>query len=236
MATQKPKIPLPRDVGVDLPAAMTLSGEVELGSYTPFVSDERPALIDGKPTVNGNPLPKGFEFAIPFANTDQGRWDTNHGANMRAPSGITSGKDPLAKAMDQRLDQPWAQVDPLKAAIDQVAEPGFRHRALSEGVCNKRGLRGWEPVLDAKGDKVKVGRLFLGRMPEQVAEQRNEHYRKIGGEDLKRVEEDYQLDQEKAGRSGSKGVSTLQRGDVLTDTGDPSRGASIGFEQVRGGG
>jgi hypothetical protein len=229
MAFQKKT--LPRDVGVDdprIPDLITLDAAVK--------GDERPPLINGQPTVNGNPFPPGFEHAIAFANTDQGRWDTNHGANMRPPSGITSGKDPLSKAMDQRLDQPWSQVDPLKAAIDQVAEPGFRYRALSEGVCNKRGLRGWEPVPDAKGDRVKVGRLFLGRMPESVAEQRNEHYRKIGGDDLKNVEESFALDQEKAGHSGSKGVSILQRGDLLRDTGDPSRGASIGFEQVRGGG
>jgi hypothetical protein len=227
MASQKPKHTMPRDVGV---------GEMPTGTHSAYLGDERPALLNGGPTVNGNALPAGFEHAIPYANTDQGRWDTNHRPDVKAPSGITMGKDPLAKAMDQRLDQPWAQVDPLKAAIDQVAEPGFRHRALSEGVCNKRGLRGWEPVLDAKGEKVKVGRLFLGRMPEAVAEQRNEHYRKIGGEDLKRVEEDYQLDQDKASHGGSKGVSILQRGDLLRDTGDPSRGASVGFEQVRGGG
>jgi len=231
MAFQK-KQPLPRDVGVDDPARVSDIISLDAG----VKGDERPPLLDGQPTVEGRAIPVYLSFAIPFANTDQGRWDTNHRPGVMAPSGITSGKDPLAKAMDQRLDQPWAQVDPLKAAIDQIAEPGFRYRALSEGVCNKRGLRGWESVVDPKGDKVKVGRLFLGRMPEHVAEQRNEHYRKIGGDDLKRVEEDYQLDQDKVGSGGSKGVSILQRGDLLRDSGDPSRGASVGFEQVRGGG
>jgi hypothetical protein len=230
MATkQTPKRVVQRDVGVEV---STVTGE-----YSPYRGDERPAMLNGGPTVNGNALPAGFEHAIPFANTDQGRWDTNHREDVRAPSGITSGKDPLAKAMDQRLDQPWAQVDPLKAAVDLVAEPGMKYRALSNTVCDKRGLRGWEPVVDPKGEKVKVGRLFLGRMPTGVAEQRNEHYRKIGSEDLKNVEENFVIDQEKAIRdSGSKGVSPLRHGDLLKDTGDPSRGASVGFDQVRGGG
>lgn len=194
----------------------------------------RPPLIDGQPTVNGKAIPEHLAQFIHYAHTDQGRWDTNSKCDQPA-SGITVGKEPLDKAMDQRLDQPWAQVDPLKAAIDAVAEPGFRYRALSEGVCNKRGTRGWETVVDKKGDKVKVGRLFIGRMPTEVAEQRNEHYRKIGSEDLKSVEESIVTDQEKAIRdSGSRGVSTLRRGEELTDSRDPSRVATVGFGETRG--
>lgn len=194
----------------------------------------RPPMIGGKPTVNGKPIPEMFADKIHFAHTDQGRWETNAKCTA-APSGITVGKEPLDKAMDQRLDQPWAQVDPLKAAVDKIAETGFKYRALSESVCNKRGTRGWEPILDSKGEKVKVGRLFLGRMPVEVAEQRNEHYRKIGADDLKSVEESLVIDQEKAIRdSGSRGVSTLRRGEELTDTRDPSRVATVGFDETRG--
>lgn len=198
-------------------------------------ANECPPRIDGKPTVNGQPLPVGFEFAIPFANTDQGIWEKNQLPGARKGSGISVGKEPLDKAMDQRSDQPWAQIDPLQAAVDRVAEPGFKYRALSERVCDKRGTRGWENVVDTNGDQVKVGRLFLGRMPEAAAAQRNEHYRAIGSEDMKNLEENLTLDQERAIRdSGSRGVSTLRRGDTLTDSRDPSRVASVGFESTRG--
>jgi hypothetical protein len=231
MAPKKatPKHAMTRDVGVEVPTMP--------GAYSVFENDARPALLNGQPTVDGRALPVGFEHAIPFANTDQGRWDTNHGENVRKPSGITMGKDPLAKAMDQRLDQPWAEIDPLKSAIDLVREPGMRYRALSKAVCDKRGQRGWETVVDKNGDQVKVGRLFLGQMPESVAEKRNAHYQKIGSEDLKNVEENFAIDQEKIIREmGGKGVSTLRHGDLLTADGDPSRGASVGFDQIRGGG
>jgi hypothetical protein len=194
---------------------------------------DRPPLIDGKPTVDGKPIPEQFAGLIHFAHTDQGRWDTNSKCDQM-PSRVSVGKEPLDKAMDQRLDQPWANIDPLKSAIDKVSEPGFKYRALSEKVCDKRGDRGWETVLDKDGNKVKVGRLFLGRMPTPIAEQRNEHYRKIGSEDLKNVEESMQIEAERARHNGSKGISALRPGDELTDHRDPSRTATVGFDSSRG--
>jgi hypothetical protein len=198
-----------------------------------FDDPEPPPQINGCNTVNGKPIPEEFATAIPYAMTDQGLWHKNHGKPKRM---VEVGDGPWEKKLQQRRDMPWAGHDPFKEAVNEHREPGFSYRLLSTNVCDKRGKRGWEPVKDDKGNLVKVNSMFLGRMPVELAQERNEHYRRQGNEALIEAQERLVADQEKAIRDagGQGAVSPLRRGDQLTDTREPERGAQIGFEQVRG--
>jgi hypothetical protein len=196
---------------------------------------EMPPLIGGKPTVDGRPIPADFEHVIPYAATDQGRWERSQGKEK--PNGVKVTGDAWDRMIEERRDQPWAASDPIQEAIDTFGEKGFRYRAMSPMVCEQRGMRGWEPVKKENGDHVKIGGMFLGRMPEHVAEQRNAHYRSIGNEQLKNAAENLQIDQERvirdAGKQG-RGITPLRPGTSLTDSRDSARAAVVGVESVRG--
>jgi hypothetical protein len=208
------------------------TGEAEETRNLDWDSATPPPQIDGQNTVNGNPIPVMFATLIPFENTDQGLWARNHGKKKRA---VEVKDGPWEKSLQRRSDQPWSGYDPFKEAVDEHREPGFEYRLLSDKVCSKRGKRGWETVTDDKGDVVKVNSMFLGRMPTELKERRNEHYRKQGNDALEAAQQQFALDQEKSIRdAGGQGMSPLRRGDTLTDSRDPDRGASIGFESVRG--
>jgi hypothetical protein len=222
MATKKPRVS-------DDIAAQDETPVVDLSSGA-----ERPPLTeDGGYTVEGNPIPAGFEHVIPFAMTDQGKWEANQG--KPAPSGVQVVRSEWDQMIGQRRDEPWAGHDPVKEAVAKHGEAGMKYRGLSERVMDKRGLRGWEPVKDAKGSNVKIGSLILGKMPKETAERRNAHYRDLGNDALQNASEQFAIDQEKAIiDSGRKGVSPLRRGQVVTDSNAPGHSAVIGFETTRG--
>lgn len=192
--------------------------------------------------VNGKPVPEEFAHAIPYAMTDEGIAERN--ANRDEPSGVSVVRDAwdnaLARGAD--LDTPhevWEAENPLQHAIDRATggkDDGYSYKLLSERICDRKGMRRFEPAMDAKtGKPIRVANMFLGRMPVELKEKRNEHYRRIGDEMLRRVEEAYRTDQEKAIRSsGSRDVSVLHSGDQLRDHREPERGASIGVRATRG--
>jgi hypothetical protein len=203
------------------------------GMRVPPQLEGAPPLVNGRLTVNGNPVDPMFEHAIPYANTDQGRYEANFG--KPEPSGVKVTRDAWDGMLDQRVNEPWSQHDPLSAEVDRVRKPGTKYRFLSPRVCDKASTRGWQKTLDKDGREVKVGNLFLGEMPVEMAERRNAHYREVGNDDLRKAEENYTLEQERSIRnSGSKGLAPLRRGELLQDHRDPEHGASIGFEQTRG--
>lgn len=202
---------------------------VDLSSGAP----KPPLTEDGGYTVDGKPLPVGFEHVIPYAMTDQGKWENNQG--KPEPSGVTVVADAWDNMIAQRRDEPWAGHDPVQEAILRHGEPGMKYRGLSERVMDKRGMRGWEPVKNEDGSNVKIGSLILGKMPKATAERRNAHYRNLGNEALNNAEEQFAIDQEKAiVDSGRKGVSPLRRGQVVTDSNAPGHSAVIGVETTRG--
>lgn len=194
--------------------------------------DECPPRIDGQPTVNGNPIPAEYAHLIPFAKTDQGIWEHNQG---KVKARVHIVRTEWDKTLEQRGDMPWASSDPFKSAVDAHRQPGFRYRLLSDKVCTKRGMRGWDPIKNENGDLVKVNGMFVGRMPEKMAHQRNEYYRRNGNDALQKAQEQFELDQEKTIRdAGGQGMSVLRRGERLVDSRDPDREATVGFESVRG--
>lgn len=184
-------------------------------------------------TVNGKPLPEGFEHVIPFSATDQGIAE-------RAAKGPVACVQIVADAWDKTLAhraqaEPWDSYDPLTEAVDQVREPGFSYRLLSDRVIKRRSLRGWKPCA-VNGDRVKVGDLFVAKMPTHLKERRDAYYRAIGDEQLANAADNYRLDQEKTVRDGGVvgEAMPLPIGSQVKDSADPSLAASIGVETRRG--
>ncbi len=188
--------------------------------------------------VNGKPVPEEFSHLIAYSMTDEGQAEARlrDEATGNVPSGARVTGDAWDKGLDRRANaEPWDSFDPLNDAVKSVQEPGFSYRALSLRVCDKRGLRGWEPVLDKDNRQVKVGSLFLSRMPVELKEKRNAHYREIGEEALRTAEEQYAVDQEKLVRDANvRGLAPLRVGEHVRDREDPDLAASIGVHSQRG--
>lgn len=195
--------------------------------------------------VNGIPvsaLPPQVQNLITFDLTDEGlekknaaRVDSKGQPHSGVKVTLNGGFD---KQVLQRAEatEPWETADPLLDATNKHREPGFRYHGLGPAVCEKRGMRGWETVIDrATGDPVKVGRLVLGRMPIERAEKRNKRFRDEGNENAAAAAGRFKEDHERAAHdSNSQGVRVLRAGEVMTDSADPTRQISIGVHSQRG--
>jgi len=138
--------------------------------------------VGGMPVEN---LPDDVKVRLFYRQTDEGIAEANEG---KADSAARVSQDQLGKQIQERRDflennipmEPWEAPDPLKAVADAHAKPGMRPKFLSERRLNKEGnfTRGFEVCMDASGDPVKMGTLVLAHMPEEMAERRNETYRR----------------------------------------------------------
>jgi hypothetical protein len=129
------------------------------------------------------------------------------------------------------------EYDPYREAVApyEASRPDLQFRMLSPRVCAKRSLRGYEPVLDEAGERVKVGDMFLGAIPRDVAAARNVRRRNLDNEALGKREEEYAEMQEKFIREArGQGLSVLRSGEMITDERDPSRVATSGLQHTRG--
>jgi hypothetical protein len=140
-------------------------------------------------------LPIEMQGRILYQQTDEGIAENNEGKG-EACARVT--RDEFSKAMDHRKDrvkeegQQLADApNPMKEAMDRHIPKGMRGRFLSPKVVDRRGMRGWEPVLDAEGKQVKVRDQFLGMMPEERAIARNKAVREQGNKLLGQVQEQY---------------------------------------------
>ena len=185
-------------------------------------------------TVNGKPIPEEFAHAISYAVTDQGIAEAK--ANRtHEPSGVEVTGDAWDKGLERRAAEPWDSFDVLADAVATVREPGFAYRAISPRVADKRGMRGWEKVLDKDGKERKVGNLFIARMPVEMQQRRNRHYAQLGNEQLADAAQQYSLDQEKLVKdAGVSGLAPLRAGDHVQDRTNPELSATIGIETQRG--
>jgi hypothetical protein len=185
--------------------------------------------------VNGKRIPDHLAHLINFDMTDQGIAHSK--ATRKTPEPVV---EMLSDAWDKTLArkgdaEPWDSFDPLTEAVDRVREPGFTYRALSTRVCDKRSTRGWEKVLDKDGRDVKVGNLFIAKMPIERAEKRNAHYRAISEDAVREAAEQYAVGQEKIVRdAGVGGLAPLRVGDTVSDRENPSLSTSIGIDTRRG--
>jgi hypothetical protein len=147
------------------------------------------------------------------------------------------GKEQVAEAFSKRiLKIPARQVDyeigdetfgdPLmlgsNALRDTVVrygnEPGMSYKFLSQRCIDVLGMRGYVLVPDDRGEPAKAGTLFLARIPAVVAEGRRRKYAQESEQAVRDVEENYQVEQERAVRgAGARGAGSrpLERGEVV---------------------
>jgi hypothetical protein len=190
-----------------------------------------PAAEDRELTVGGKPIPTEIAHLVPYANTDQGIAERMAKAGDKVAR-VEMVRDEHHKKLDAYAAQPWdaAGGNPMKEVVDKVREPGFSYKMLSPRVVDRRGLRGFEAVPEAR-----YGNMFVGRMPIEERERRNEHYRREGLDRAEEAAEVYQENQERLVRDGGvRGLGPLPAGEVLTDARDPERAASIGHSRSRG--
>jgi hypothetical protein len=85
----------------------------------------------------------------------------------------------LADAEDKATDgfgdidyDPLGLSDPLLALKRKYQRPGFALKLLSDGCCSHLGRRGYQTVVDERGDPVTSGKMVLGEIPEALAARR----------------------------------------------------------------
>lgn len=119
---------------------------------------------------------------LTYHHTDEGIAERNAG-RADAAARVTAGPEEKAAMArrDFRSDEGndhYFAPDPLKDTAAPHGKPGFRQRYLSPAKIQNAGTRGWQPVIDGKGDNVRHGNLILAEMPEERAQKRAEAIRR----------------------------------------------------------
>lgn len=192
-------------------------------------------------TVQGKPVPAHLEHAIPHRLTDQGIDERN--AKGKKTGHRVSVRDRFERDIEAReaaakgLIEPWSAPDPLAEGVarDGDPRPEMQYRYLSDTVVKRLGRDGFEPCHDTDGNLIKVANMTLARMPKALAKRRNEHYREEGNAQLRESEALLQQNQEKLIADGKAvGLAPLRPHDVLRDSRDRTRTASVGLHLKRG--
>lgn len=145
------------------------------------------------------------------------------GGKFARTEGFNDAED--KRLFDRREDpdfDPWSEVDPLTAAVDSVREPGFAYKLLSDRCCDVLGgTRGYEPVKTENGDKVTVGNMFLGKIPQRIADKRQKRYQQDAIDQIKQLQADSEDRLDKLKREAKElGVQVLSEGDSVENLGD----------------
>jgi hypothetical protein len=127
-------------------------------------------------------------------------------------------KEIFEKRNDLEFD-PWSELSPLEAAVESVKEPGMSYKLLSNRACGLLGgTRGYEPVKDANGELVKVGDMFLGKIPERIAQKRQQRYQDESSALVKSMQESYADKVERLKHDAKElGLTVLESGDSVSD-------------------
>lgn len=134
-------------------------------------------------------LPVEVQGKILYQQTDEGIAEANEGKQEARARVVT---DEYRKSLDHRRDrilegqEPWQAPNAMKELAEKHVRPGFTPRFLSPAMIDKRGMRGWEPVLDENGNQVKARNMILAEMPKDAAERRNKHFRDKGKDALRK--------------------------------------------------
>jgi hypothetical protein len=137
--------------------------------------------------------------ALDYYATDEGIAEKENHPMAREASGVTLGKDPFAKALDEKRDdvkvrgiELAASRDPLKEVADAHAVPGMHPKFLSaRRVQDNGGTGDYEVVKDDNGDPVKVKGMILGHAPDEVIAARQRQQQRRGNDLLKQIGEQY---------------------------------------------
>lgn len=177
------------------------------------------------PTVSGAQVPEYMEHLIPHRHTDAGVEEFNAG---KEPARVQVTSDPLDKAIERHADadplQPWELTDPMQHLIDKHIQPGQRPYFQAPAVQQRQGDRGFKPVVDERGDPVKLGELVLTQMPEERARKRDKHFRDLGMEVIRANVEKTTIEAEKIARDSEGMITPLMSS---SDFGDGFRSISI---------
>ena len=138
--------------------------------------------------------------ALDYYATDEGIVEKN--AGRAEPSGVTMGKDPFDKSLQERrrdvLDRDMSLDEarnPFQEVAEKYAQPGMREKFLSANRVKERGgTRDYEVVKDAKGDDVKVQGMLLAHIPKEVARARTARNQARGNQILKQIGQQFKAE------------------------------------------
>jgi hypothetical protein len=140
-------------------------------------------------------LPLENQAKILYQQTDEGIAEYNAG---KEPRRVEIVRDELSKSLDERRDAVkdfgmnlGDAPNSFREAMDKHIKPGMKGRFLAPRVVDRRGMRGWERVLDEEGKEVKVGEMFLCQMSAEAAKDRNKKVREYGRKLLGQVTDKY---------------------------------------------
>lgn len=140
-------------------------------------------------------LPIENQSRILYQQTDEGIAEANAG---KEPRRVEIVSDELSKGLQHRRDAVkdfgmnlGEAPNSMREAMEKYIKPGMKGRFLSPRVVDRRGMRGWEAVLDENGNQIKVGNAFLGQMTADAAKARNRQVREYGNKLLGQVTETY---------------------------------------------
>ncbi len=85
---------------------------------------------------------------------------------------VEFGRDATDKRLfDREWDDPLAADDPLKEVADKYLPEGMGAHFHGDEAVKRLGMRGYRPVINERGDVVKVGTLTLTMKPLAMVEQ-----------------------------------------------------------------
>ena len=145
--------------------------------------------------------------------------------------------EPLDKSILERRDfressiEAWEAPDPMKELVGKYVAPGMRPKFVSQANAALGKTGGFQPVIDQKGNPVRIGTLLLAQMPEERAAQRNKFYQEQGNSQLREIQEQYITEKERFQRDAGVRPSALRSGHPDQDTGlHSTRGNSAEIE------
>jgi hypothetical protein len=161
--------------------------------------------------VNGRPIEEWAKDKSPqaiaamcFDLTDEGLVEyhkilSRHAGDdsMRLPLGnvATDETDKQIKRLDDFLEDgandPLLAPNPMQRVIDEHGEPGFAYKFLSPDVSKRLGLRGYEVVKDKDGNPVKLADLTLAKIPERIAQARQQKDAQESEQRIKETQDQY---------------------------------------------
>lgn len=140
------------------------------------------------------------------------------------------GKEATAKAFYDRVMQiPERTVEieidteldpllmnPMRAIVAQYCPAGMAPKFLSDRCMQVLGKRGYEIVKDERGDPVRCGTLYLGVIPQHVAERRRQYFADQSRAEVKEQEEAYLERADRFAREEGGGAAPLTARDSVT--------------------
>lgn len=209
MAWQKPPNVQPnKKTEPDSPPADMLRND-------PVVEEARAASVPKELwTMGGKPIPPELLHLVTFRHTDQGIEEFNRGKEVPR---VTVTSEPFDKIVNAPEGiEPWETPNPLKDAAAPYARDGFRQRWLSPMRVEQAGMRKWKPVRDERGDLVRMRKMFLAEMPEEMAERRQQACRDEAKAQYREASESFSETQNRLAHDNrDSGVTVLKQGEEV---------------------